>query len=330
MVSWEELEGEIRAAEGPGDLRAILASIDDSSLRELSDTCFKIRLSNFGDEVGFFRPWEKFPPISITGTRCELMCKYCRGRYLRGMLHAETPEELWELCCSLARKGISGVLISGGFNREGVLPIRPFLKTIEALKEELGLKIAIHPGLVDRDLAEDLASAGVDVAMCDVVGDEYTIREVIGLSNVGPEDYMASLIALREAGIPALAPHVCLGVAGGELRGELRALRMAEAISPEVLVLLVFLPTRGTPFWGLSPPGIMDVAKLMVIARLLLPKCTISLGCMRPKGRYKALLDPLAVRLGVNRIALPSRTAIEEALRLGLKPRWYDICCAVP
>ncbi len=324
-----ELMALVEEARGPDGLRRLLASMGQGVSPELAEACWRARLTLSGRELQVFRPGRAFPAISITGTRCELMCAYCRGRYLKGMLPATSPEELLRLCASLARRGAEGVLISGGFNRHGVLPVRPFLRAIRAVKEELGLRIAIHPGLVDQQLAEELVSAGVDIALFDLVGDEETIRDVIGLDR-RPEDYLASLRALRDAGVPVLAPHVCLGMRGGVLSGELDALKMAREVGPDVLVLIIFVPTRGTPLWDREPPGLSDVAKLMAIARLMFPDVPVALGCMRPRGPYKRQVDPLAVRLGLDRIALPSKSALREAEALGLDVVWRDVCCAVP
>jgi len=280
-------------------------------------------------EVHFFRPWPKFPSISITGTRCALMCKYCRGFYLKGMLHAEEPGELWELCSRLAKKGIRGVLISGGFTKDGVLPVRPFLKAIRAIKERLGLLVAIHPGLVDKELARELASAGVDVALFDVVGDERTIRDVIGLRKK-PEDYLASLTALREAGIP-VAPHVCLGIHGGELRGEEEALEMVRSVGADVLVIIVFMPTRGTPFQDASPPALEELRPVMAEARGMFKGIPVALGCMKPRMRpYRTALEAMALELGFDRMALPARETVDRARASGLKIVWHDVCCALP
>ena len=315
---------------GPEGLRELLAHIDGRRLELLRAECWRVRLAAFGSSLLAFRPWPSFPAISITGARCELMCKYCRGAYLRGMLHAETPDKLLALCSSLAEKGVRGVLISGGYTRDGVLPIRPFLKAIRTIKDELGLTIAVHPGLVDRELAEGLASAGVDVALCEVLGDERTIREATGLDR-RPEDYLASMLALREAGVPKLAPHVPIGMWGGALAGELEALKMARSVGPDVLVLIIFIPTRGTPYGDRRPPELTDVVKLLALARLMFPRTPVALGCMRPRERpYKAKLDVAAVELGLDRIVLPAREALGKATELGLTVEWHDTCCAVP
>jgi hypothetical protein len=51
---------------------------------------------------------------------------------------------------------------------------------------------------------------------------------------------------------------------------------------------------------------------------------------MRPKGRYRAELDLLAVRAGLDRIAVPTPGAVREATSLGLRPVWSEECCVFP
>ena len=329
-MAWEGLRELVEGARGREGLYAILEQVNAEALKALRADCWRVRLEGFGRSLLAFRPWPRFPAISITGHRCELMCKYCMGTYLRGMIPVETPGELLKVCSSLAEKGATGVLISGGYTREGVLPIRPFLRAIRAVKE-LGLTIAVHPGLVSQELAEEIASAGIDIALCEVIGDEDTVREAVGLAEKGPGDYLASMQALRDAGVPTIAPHIPIGMLGGSLAGELEALKMARAVRPDVVVMIVFMPTRGTPYAGRRPPELDSVAKVLAIARLMFPRTPVALGCMRPRERpYKARLDVAAVELGLDRIVLPSKEAVGRAYELGLSVEWRDECCAVP
>jgi uncharacterized radical SAM superfamily protein len=50
---------------------------------------------------------------------------------------------------------------------------------------------------------------------------------------------------------------------------------------------------------------------------------------MRPKGTYRNLLDPLAVRAGINVIVSPSRPARELAAELGLSAHEMRECCVL-
>ena len=106
-----------------------------------------------GREVLAFFPGSYYPTISLTGRTCSLRCGYCAGKYLEGMIPVRGPGDLFPLARRLAKGGARGLLLSGGSDLEGRLPIRPFLPEIGRVKRELDLFLSVHPGLVDRELA---------------------------------------------------------------------------------------------------------------------------------------------------------------------------------
>jgi uncharacterized radical SAM superfamily protein len=95
------------------------------------------------------------------------------------------------------------------------------------------------------------------------------------------------------------------------------------------LVFLVFVPTPDTRYADRPPPAVADVASILAQARLLFPDKPIYLGCMRPKGRYRAELDSLAIRAGVNKIVSPARPAVRLAQSLGLSIVRGRECCVM-
>ena len=76
-----------------------------------------------------------------------------------------------------------------------------------------------------------------------------------------------------------------------------------------------------------QPPPIEAVVSILVEARLRFPDRPLHLGCMRPHGQYRARLDPLAVRAGVNKIVSPARQAMQLAEELGLSIVQGRECC---
>lgn len=275
-----------------------------------------------------YAPSRRFPPISVTGRRCELNCAHCGGHYLAHMIPAETPERLYEVCVGLYERGAVGCLISGGSTREGYVPLGPFIGAIRRVKAETGLILNVHTGLVDEGLARRLAEAGVDVVSLDVVGDTETVKAVYGLDKRA-EDYFEALHRHVRAGLRHVVPHVCVGLHYGELRGELRALEAIRSVSPEKLVFIVLAPTRGTRMEGVAPPNPLDVVRVMAVARLMMRKTRIILGCMRPAGRVREKLDLLALDV-VDGIVLPVRGAVREAEERGFSVETFESCCAVP
>ena len=267
-----------------------------------------------------------FPTISITGSACSLKCKHCYGKVLRTMYPATTPEKLLELCGKLKAEGAIGCLISGGCLPDGSLPLDRFVDAIATIKRKFGLTVAVHTGIINFETAKRLKEAGVDSALLDIIGSDETIKEIYNL-NVSTKEFDDSLKALHDAGL-AVVPHVLVGLHYGKLKGELNALRMISKYSPSALIIIAFMPIRGTPMENVKPPSPLDIAKIIVIARLMFPSVPLALGCMRPKGKHRIETDILAIRAGVNAIAFPTEEAIMEAERLGYQFCFSSLCCS--
>jgi len=65
------------------------------------------------------------------------------------------------------------------------------------------------------------------------------------------------------------------------------------------------------------------------MARVALPSVRLYLGCIRPHGGYRQIVDDLAVRAGINGIVNPTRAAEQTAVAWGLEPIWGSECCAL-
>ena len=278
-------------------------------------------------KLTFFTPQPVFPSVSITGTRCQLMCKHCRAHYLEGMVDVSTPERLREFCVEHEARGGVGVLVSGGSTREGRVPLRPFLGALQWVKENTGLVLNLHTGMLSQEEAQEVASTGVDVVSVDLVGSEDTLRQVYGLG-VSVEEYGETLVHLVEAGV-SVAPHVCVGLHFGEVRGERRALEQASQVNPEVVVLISLIPTPGTPMADVEPPTASQVAELVGYAAEVCPGSEVALGCMRSR-RSKEEVERMAIQAGASRIAMASRATMGWALERGYQVERLGGCCALP
>lgn len=303
---------------------------------------FRARQVNFPDEVDFFAPGLKhyatpelvqshpraWLPVSLTGSGCALACDHCKMQVLRPMLSAPTAGGLYELCRNLAQTGTRGVLISGGSDRNGEVPLLQHIEEIARVKRDLGLRVVVHTGLATPETARALRAVGVDGAMIDLIGSDSTIHEVYHLPHRGVEDFEASLAALKAAGLRVI-PHIVLGLHYGEFRGEFEALRMVARQRVETLVLVVLTPLLGTPMEGARVPEIEEVRGFFTHARLTLPEARLLLGCARPMGPIKTDIDRAAIDAGFNGIAFPADGIVRYATDRGLKPRLFEFCCSL-
>ncbi|NNJ09548.1 radical SAM protein [Chloroflexales bacterium ZM16-3] len=269
-----------------------------------------------------------FVSVSLTGDACALSCEHCGTTILSSMVNLpRSDESLYDLCARLAERGARGVLISGGSDAQGRVPLRKHMPDIARIRRELGMRVRVHTGLPDEATAEGLAEAGVDAALVDIIGHEDTIREVYHL-DAWPEDYEEALALLERYGVPTV-PHIVLGLHFGRMLGETRALEIVARHPPQMLALVILTPLRATPMAGVRPPEIAEVADFFALARRALPHTPVVLGCERPLGDYKRAVDRLAIEAGLDGIAFPAAGAVAYARERGLEPQFIDACCGV-
>jgi lipoyl synthase len=276
--------------------------------------------------ASFCSSQKDFPTISVTGNSCALNCKHCGGKVLETMHSAETPEKLVDLCTKLKQNGAVGVLVSGGCLPDGSVPLEKFGAALAKIKKDLGLTVLVHTGIVKAETATLLKAAGIDAALIDIIGCNKTIQEIYNLQTT-VQDYKESLKNLHECDINFI-PHVIVGLHDGKLEGEFEALKLIAQYKPAAVVIIAFMPIRGTAMEKIKPPTPQDIVKVAAAARTMFPKTPVVLGCMRPKGKHRKETDVLALKAGVDGIAFPSEEAIKYSKNRGDEAAFSSFCCA--
>ncbi|MGO9078390.1 MAG: radical SAM protein [Streptosporangiaceae bacterium] len=300
-----------------------------------------VRRAHFPDIMDFYAPglkrWQTsewvplrprtFLPVSVTGAACALSCDHCQSRVLESMITLRPGTSLVDLARRLHDGGCRGLLVSGGSTRTGVVPLTRWLPDIARIRAELGMTVIVHSGLVTRELARDLAAAGADGVMLDVIGADETFREVYHLDRT-VADMDRALAALAASSL-RLIPHLVLGLHYGRFVGEYRALELILKYPIDALVLVVLVPLTGTPMAACTPPPVDQITDFFAAARIAAPRVPINLGCARTPGPAKKDLDEAAIDLGLNGIAYPADGVIGYARARGLEPRLSEYCCSL-
>lgn len=266
-----------------------------------------------------------FAMLSVTGTKCDCRCAHCGGIILRGMPAAETNEKFISLVDRLTGKGCAGILVSGGSDTAGAMPVCSVIDGIVHAKKR-GLKVIVHTGLVDKKTARALKEAQVDQVLTDVIGDVNTIRNVCGI-NKTPDDYLQSLLHCKEAELETV-PHLVVGLNYGRVTGEFNAIDIIRRADAEVLVLVVLTPKRGTAMQSVKAPALDDVLSVFRYAADNFSGKGITLGCMRPH-QYSPDLEKAAVDLGFAAIAYPHAETIRYARSLSIRSVFFEQCCSL-
>lgn len=242
------------------------------------------------------------------------------------MITATTSEELLDVSEALAERGAKGFLLSGGSDSEGKVPISEFLQAIREIKSTTDLKINAHIGLSSKGEIDDLVRSGIDSFSVDLYGSDETIREVLGL-HAKVEDYVNVVSHLCKAGAPVVAPHICIGIHEGGLRGEFHAIESLKRFAPKVLVLISLMPTSGTAYEDVLAPDKEMMLSVVRRARDDLPDTKLLLGCMRSKRNRSWEYDLVAA--GLDGIVLPSASTVERLKREGYSTKKRAVCCSI-
>jgi uncharacterized radical SAM superfamily protein len=311
------------------------SGFESPAFQALLEEAWKLSRSRHGNALAVHIPGMfvvdgrrgRYRAVSITGGQCELDCEHCKGSLLRTMAHAPAPDDLLRLGRAAAARGDHGMLVTGGCDPAGRLPWKSFLPVMERLRSETDLIITVHAGQTDPETARALKAAGVHQALVDVMGDDATAREVYHLAE-GTASIRRTMESLADAELE-IVPHILFGIHYGREVGEENALEMLKDYPLRKYVVVVLMPTPGTPMGHVQPPRPEQVAAFIAKCRLELPDLAASLGCARPRGRYRRRLDLLAVKAGVNAIAIPADPALAEAGERGLEVMFHETCCSI-
>lgn len=291
----------------------------------------EITKRNFNNTLKIYNPTKKFPALSITGSECALHCEHCNEKYLKGMKPILTNNDLESFLMKHSRNEGIGVLISGGCEPDGSVPLIKYLDTVKNVKNKTNLIINTHTGLLNEETAQKLAEANVDIVSFDINLDEEIIKNIYHLDK-SANDYKQAIKLLKKNKLN-IVPHICIGLYYGKVHKELESIKFIKEnkINPSLMVLIALIPPKNSKI-KFERPKPFDIAKVIAVLRFVFPYTELSLGCMRPRGDIKTDVEKYAIRAGINRIELPSRDTLKwvKSTNPGIKFQFFSTCCAIP
>ena len=286
--------------------------------------------------VYFFYPSRETLEVSLTGTTCSLNCAHCNAQYLKGM---RTKEDILNILEKNPGR-FKSILISGGSTPEGKVPLIPHMDFIKKV-HSMGLKLNFHTGLISEEEIRAIKPY-VERISFDFVYDNRVIQDVYNLKDKTREDFEKTYLLMRriiggrienDEGLPQsrVVPHITLGLKCGEIdSGEEDTIDELAYIKPTIIVIDVFIPTKGTPYENCPTPDLDKVLSMIDKAhRRTSRTTTLFLGCMRPFGEYRERLDIEAYKLGVKGFVLPSKALRDLVKENNEEVRVFNECCAL-
>lgn len=240
-------------------------------------------------------------PISITGKNCELKCKHCKGYYLEHMVI--TPNINYE-----------SFLISGGFTKQGKLPINK--NTVQLLKKlkKKNKKINIHAGLVNEKDAKKLAKYA-DAVSFNFLTNNKIIKTVYNLKKT-EKDFINSYKLIQK--YCRVVPHVLIGFGN-----ELNSLKLLKEINCQEVTFIILNPIKLN-----RKIRIERIKKILDFAKKNFKK--VNLGCLRPKKGTKLnrKIEQVSLKY-VDLIVNPCKETVELAKKRGYKIKIKKECCSL-
>ncbi|NJF25097.1 radical SAM protein [Thermococcus sp. Bubb.Bath] len=271
-------------------------------------------------KLKIYIPGIKFPSISLTGNACALNCAHCGRHYLQGMRKPQRGE-LLNYCLKLAEEGYNGCLLSGGMDGRLKVPLDFYADEIREIKKRTNLKLNAHAGFIDESDLEWIKY--VDAVSLDFVGDDDVIRRVYKIDKT-VEDYLRIINLLTKADV-RIAPHITIGLDFGKIWWEYKAIDTLVEYPIDVLVLDVLIPTKGTEMENVPKPSVEESLEVVRYAREKFGG-ELSIGCMRPLGKWRLDFDRGAVLAGVDRLTNPPRKVMKWAKTVRDVEIIYECC----
>jgi len=272
--------------------------------------------------VSCYFPGPRFPSVSVTGPRCGLECPHCMGLPLSTMLPAETPDALLSLANKLSADDALGFLLSGGCGADGAVPLGGFSDAIRSIKDATDLKINAHVGYPRREAVDRLVDSGIDAFSV-----TFPMSDEIGKRYLGIDDalsrYEETSQGLRDLGA-RVVPHALIGL--GVQDEDVAGLSALASYSPKSVVVIVFIPLRGTPLS--AAPAVPDarIVETLAFARSAMQHANLVLGCMRPRGKIE--MEARLIEGSLDGIVMPSTAAL-RAVSGKVALERFEGCCAL-
>ncbi len=255
-------------------------------------------------------------PVSVTGTVCQLKCKHCNAHYLKHMLPLSNLK---------VPPSTKSILVSGGSDLQGKVPVFKHMEEIKKLKNE-GYRLNFHVGLVSEKEARVLGELA-DAISFDFVGNDETIRYVYNLDK-SVSDYVKTFEYLRKY-TENVYPHVTVGLSCGKIGHEYTAVDLLSHYDVKKVVFIVFIPTVGTYFSECPVPKAEEVRKVFSYAHRKLENVELILGCMYPRGKHRNDIAMTAIESGFDTITQPSKEIVDFLKRSGYELTFSDECCVL-
>jgi len=315
------------------------------SHKELKNPDREIIFAVPGSKVFISRYYKNRPNsflnISLTGHKCDLLCKHCKGILLKDMVdlndcgasfnyNKNSDNRILNILDRFLEGIVGGILLSGGFTKNGNLSLDgQIYKEIKEVKSKFGsrIKIFIHLGFVDNNTAISLKDSNIDGVLVNIIPDKNAIENVYNLKGFDEDDYYTTIEILKNAGLK-ISPHIIIGISEGRITKEFEAIDEISKIGVDSIVFVLLKKISSQVNLNSSGVKTTEILDLFNYAEKLMPTTPKALGCARSASLESSNLEVNLLKNGISTIAFPSEEAIEFVINNNLKYKFIEQCCA--
>ncbi len=224
--------------------------------------------------------------LSIKTGGCSEDCAYCAqsAHYSTGLEREELMpvDEIMSAAQRARAQGATRFCMGAAWRgvRDGTAKFEQVLETVREVSQ-LGMEVCVTLGEIGPDEARKLKEAGVTAYNHNIDTSPEFYSEIVTTHSFN--DRLTTIAAVQESGM-----SVCSGGIIGMGESTQDRLRMIEVLSnfdpqPESVPINCLMAMPGTPLAEQPPIDIFELAKLIALTRLAIPKARVRLAAGRTR-----------------------------------------------
>ncbi|MEN6414154.1 MAG: methylornithine synthase PylB [Veillonellales bacterium] len=207
-------------------------------------------------------------------TYCRNDCTFCYYRRSNTgcARYRKTPREIIDIACALAESGVNLIDLTMGedphYLSQHQAGYDKLIEVVALVKQATKLPVMISPGVVPRNVLQELKNAGASWYACYQETHNRQLYETLRVQQSYDERWAIKVYAKTIGMLVEEGLLVGVGDCGEDA---VHSLREMNKLGAEQIRTMSFVPQKGTPLYSRTATNNMDEINLIAVMRLLFP-----------------------------------------------------------